>query len=218
MLKSVRVPPQLAPPFQRAERFVEELFADVRRRPEQGTIHVGEDRYVLLRAESFYVSWHTALESCYGEESARELIYETARAIGQADCEAFSARLGVTDGVERLASGPIHFAHAGWALVDVCEDSAPAMDQTYYLHYLHPNTFESEVLKKRGTRAEQPSCVFSAGYSSGWCSHAFEIEVHARELRCVASGDDRCEFVMAPIHRLEEHAARVRAAWSRDRA
>ena len=52
MLKSVRVPPHFEPPFARAETFVQRLFDDFRRQPEQGMLHVGGDRYVLMRAES----------------------------------------------------------------------------------------------------------------------------------------------------------------------
>jgi hypothetical protein len=36
MLKSVRVPKAFEPPFERAERFVEKLFSDLQRRPEEG--------------------------------------------------------------------------------------------------------------------------------------------------------------------------------------
>ena len=52
MLKAVRVPPPFEPPFARAEEFVEKLFANIERRPERGTIHIGGERYVLVRAES----------------------------------------------------------------------------------------------------------------------------------------------------------------------
>jgi hypothetical protein len=83
------------------------------------------------------------------------------------------------------------------------------MDETYFLHYHHPNTFESEVLRDRNKTTDQCACLFSAGYSAGWCSEAFQVEVHAREIRCLAKGDDTCEFVMAPADRLAAHAQRV---------
>ena len=53
------------------------------------------------------------------------------------------------------------------------------------------------------------ACLFSAGYSAGWCSEAFQLEVHGREIRCVAKGDAQCEFVMAPMHKLDEHSERL---------
>ena len=141
MLKAVRVPPSFEPPFARAEAFVEKLFSQVERRPEQGTIHVGGERYVFVRAESLYLTWFEALADSFGEEAAREFVYNTAREIGRSDSASFSRRLNLTEGLDRLASGPVHFAHAGWALVDILEDSRPTTDDEYFLHYYQPNTF-----------------------------------------------------------------------------
>lgn len=213
MLKSVRVPPHFEPPFARAEAFVEKLFADFQRRPERGTIHVSGERYVMVRAESLYLTWFEALAETFGEEAAGEFIYNTAREIGRSDSAAFSKRLGLTDGLDRLSSGPVHFAHAGWAFVDILEDSRPAPDDTYYLHYYHPNTFESEVVRARGKTLTRCGCLFSAGYSAGWCSDAFRVDVHGREIRCVGKGDPSCEFIMAPASKLDEHEQRVRETW-----
>lgn len=211
MLKSVRVPPHFEPPFAAAEVYVEKLFADFVRRPSEGTLHVGGERYVLVRAESLYASFFTALAETFGEEVARGFIYNSAREIGRSDSRTFSERLKVENGIERLAAGPVHFAHAGWALVDILSDSAPAMDDSYFLHYYHPNTFESEVLRDQGRRLYACGCLFSAGYSAGWCSEAFRVEVHGREIRCLSRGDAACEFIMAPSEHLDRHEARMLA-------
>jgi predicted hydrocarbon binding protein len=39
----------------------------------------------------------------------------------------------------------------------------------------------------------------------GWCSAAFGIQVHGREIRCLARGDKTCEFIMAPSDKLDGH-------------
>lgn len=209
MLKSVKVPAPFEGPFAAAEGYVEKLFSDFQRKPENGTIHVGGERYVLVRAESLYLTWFDAMAETFGEEAARDFIYNTAREIGRSDSLSFSEKLGVTDGVERLSAGPVHFAHAGWAFVDILDDSRPAKDDSYYLHYYHPNTFESETVKRKGRTLGRPGCLFSAGYSAGWCSAAFEVDVHGREVRCVGAGDASCEFIMAPRSKLGEHETRL---------
>ncbi len=209
MLKSVRVPAQFEPPFAAAETYVEKLFDSVERKPSEGTIRVGGQRYVFMRCESLYLSWFDAMAETFGEETARDFVYNTAREIGRSDAADFAKRLRVESGIERLSAGPVHFAHAGWALVDIAGDSAPAPDASYYLHYHHPNTFESEVLVRREKKAEKPACLFSAGYSAGWCSDAFGVEVHAREVRCIARGESTCEFIMAPSARLDEYELRL---------
>lgn len=214
MLTSVRVPPAFAPAFEFAQALVRRKFAEFAQEPEQGTLHIGDERYVLIRAESFYLGWMTALTEVFGAVAAKSFVYNTAREIGRTDCHSFAEGLGLTDGIARLASGPVHFAYAGWAFVEIYEDSVPATGDDYFLHYSHPNTFETEVRRARGMTSTECVCLFSAGYSAGWCSAAFGIEVHAREIRCLARGDTRCEFVMAPKDRLDDHAIRILAAAS----
>jgi predicted hydrocarbon binding protein len=63
-----------------------------------------------------------------------------------------------------------------------------------------------EIYKKKGVKPEKPVCFFSAGYSAGWCSEAYSISVHSREMTCTARGDERCEFIMAPSKKLDEYA------------
>ena len=118
-LKAAKVPEAFLPPFEAAEPYVEGLFNQLVRTPEQGTVRVGEERYVLLRCESLYLAWFEAMADAFGEDPARQFIYNTAREIGRNDSRSFAERTGVPVGVPRLAAGPLHFAHAGWAFVDI---------------------------------------------------------------------------------------------------
>jgi hypothetical protein len=206
MVNTVKVPAPFEPLFEQADRYVSDLFKEFRHEPSKGAIHLGEQRYVLMRAESVFLALFDHLTQAFGEDQAHEFIYNMARIIGRSDSEAFARDRNVTDPTARLSAGPVHFAYTGWAFVDIFPTSRPSPDGNYFLHYQHPNTFESEVWKRRGKTADKPVCVFSAGYSAGWCSVAYGIEVHAREISCVAHGDDRCEFIMAPYERLDEYA------------
>jgi hypothetical protein len=208
MPTSARVPARLESTFQLAEALVRRQFDDLNRRPEAGTIHVGGERYVMLRADSMYWGWYTAMSQTFGEQMAAEFIYGTAREMGTHDCREFSARLSLSDPAARLASGPVHFSYAGWGFVEIFDDSEPTTDENYYLHFSHPNSFETEVLRRKNVSVNRCACFFSAGYSAGWCSEAFGLEVHTRELSCLGRGESRCEFIMAPAHKLDEHAQR----------
>ena len=192
-----------------AEKYVAGLFEGFVRQPEEGVIRVGTERYVLMRCESLYATWFDALAESFGEDAARDFIYNTAREIGRSDAAEFAERLGLTNPVERLSTGPVHFSHAGWAFVDILADSVPAPDDSYFIHYRHPNTFEAEVLLKRGRTVQACACHFSAGYSAGWCSDAFQLELHGREIQCVARGDAHCEFIMAVTDKLDAHQKRL---------
>jgi son of sevenless-like protein len=206
MVDTVKVPKQWKAVFETADKYVGELFQEFVREPERGMIHVGGERYILVRGESLFVALFEQLESVLGEAPAQEFLYNMARLIGKSDSQAFSENRGVTTPIEKLSTGPVLFAYSGWAFVDIYPSSSPSQDENYFLHYQHPNTFESEIYRKRGIAKDRPVCFFSAGYSAGWCSEAYSVPVHAREMTCTACGAERCEFIMAPSKRLDEYA------------
>lgn len=208
MNRTVKVPAAFSGPFAVAEGQVGAFFDRLTRAPEEGCVRIDGERYVLMRCASLYVAWFDALEDSFGAETARAFIYNTARELGRSDATAFATRLSLEDPVAKLSAGPVHFAHAGWARVELHDDCVAEQGPGYFLHYNHPNTFEAEVLQQQRRTPEAPACVFSAGYSAGWCTAAFETEVQAREIRCRARGDEHCEFVMAPAEQLERHCKR----------
>jgi len=209
MLKTVKVPEPFQPLFEKADGYVSKLFKEFNHQPEMGTLHIGSERYILMRGASLFSALFDQLEGAFGAEQAQEFIYNIARVIGKADCKSFSENRDVTDPTEKLSTGPVHFAYSGWAFVDIFDTSKPSPDENYFLHYQHPNTFEAEVYKQKGITADKPICFFSAGYSAGWCSEAYGLEVHAREIKCTAHGDDKCEFIMAPFDKLDDHSKKL---------
>ena len=85
MLKCAKVPEPFVPVFEKAEEYVSKRFSDMRREPGNGRLLVSDERYVLLRCESFYLSWFRALSESFGDGLARDFIYNTAREIGRSD-------------------------------------------------------------------------------------------------------------------------------------
>lgn len=210
MPKSVTVPETIEEAFAAAQGYVERRFANFVRRPEEGVIRVDGERFVLVRCESLYLGLFDGLASRMGDDGAFEFIYAMAHSIGRSDCEELTARRGAQSDLERIACGPPFFAFNGWAAVELLPDTTITPDDECFLHYRHPNTFESEVLAKRADiEVKAPACLFSAGYSAGWVSYALRKSMHARELQCVACGAENCEFVMAPEDQLERHVKRL---------
>jgi PAS domain S-box-containing protein len=212
MLKTVRVPEKFAPLFERAQSYVARYFADQKSAPERGTIEVGGQRYVLVRAATMAVEFYDTVRSFYGEEEearwvAHALLFDFAHAMGLGDARQFAERMEVTDPIARLSAGPVHFAHSGWAFVDISPESRPTPDDDYYLLYDHPYSFESDSWLGVRRNSERPVCVMNAGYSSGWCESSFGVPLIAVEILCRAKGDDTCRFIMAPPSRIEGHIA-----------
>ena len=224
-LKTVRVPGTMEAPFLEAERHVSRYFRDRKDDPEHGTIEIFGERYILVRAASLSVDFHELVERIYGaerrdeaDEFARSILFDLAHAIGKSDARGFHAKMGLVDPIAKLSAGPIHFAHAGWAFVDILPESRPSPDAEFFLIYDHPYSFESDAWVRAGTKRELPACTMSAGYSSGWCEESFGVTLVASEVLCRAKGDPVCRFLMAHPDRIASQVERYLAHSTAPRA
>lgn len=211
----VRCPEPFEPLFAAAEDAMAQFFGDLQRRPEKGEITISDVRYVLVRAASMSIQFRNELSSIYGLRAANQIIYNFGRACGIQDARMFHERLGLDDPHMKLAAGPVHFAHVGWAFVDIFPESAPSTDENYFLIYDHPFSFEANSYCEEGIISEEPVCFMNAGYSSGWCEISYGVELAAREITCRAKGDDQCIFIMCPPKKLMEYTREYSAKYAR---
>ena len=204
-VQTVTVPPEMEPLFSKAEEYVGSFFDDINWDPTKGTITISGNRYLLISAESFRDITRTLSEQLeIPEEKANRLYHKLAKLIGQSDARRFHYTMNVQDPVAKLSAGPVHFAYTGNAYVSLLP-SNPTSDENYLLRYDHPQSFEADVwIRKYGANSKLPVCHWNAGYSSGWCSESFGLDLEAREIHCRAKGDKTCRFVMAPIEKIDQ--------------
>ncbi|HSN28443.1 MAG TPA: XylR N-terminal domain-containing protein, partial [Kofleriaceae bacterium] len=152
VLRTVRVPQEMSALFEAAEQVVSRYFAERANTPERGTIEVHGERYVLVRAAALSVEFFGLVRTLYGEshaqeadEFARNILFDLSHAIGKSDARSFHAKMGLSEPIARLSAGPVHFAHTGWALVEISPESRPAPDESFYLLYDHPYSFEASA-------------------------------------------------------------------------
>ncbi len=214
-LHTVRVPESMRSTFERAQEYVARYFQNRTREPDKGFIEISGERYILVRAASMSREFFDLVTSLYhdrGEKEARAVtlgfLFDIAHSIGKADARRFFSRMKVSDPIERLSAGPVHFSYTGWAFVEILPESRPSPDEDYYLIYDHPFSFEAHTWLEGEKPADFPVCAMNAGYSSGWCEESFGIPLVAAEIECRAKGDDHCRFIMAPPSRIKEHIER----------
>ncbi len=219
-LKTVRVPEAIAAPFAAVEDLVSRFFRERSDDPQHGTIEIFGERYLLVRAASLSVEFFALVADLYGpgrereaDEFSRNILFDLAHALGKSDARNFHAKMGLADPIARLSAGPIHFAHAGWAFVDIDARSHPAPGRDYYLLYDHPYSFEADAWLRAGKKRDFAACLMNAGYSSGWCEESFGVELVATEVTCRAKGDPQCRFIMAHPEDVEQ---RVREYFARE--
>ncbi len=210
--ETVRVPESMQPLFDEAQKTVASYFASFQTDPTRATIKINDQRYVLMRASSLSVDFLKTVKNLYadyGEDEAlaigRSFLFDIAHVLGIEDAKKFHETMGVTDPIARLSTGPVHFAYAGWAFVDIFDESTPSPDENFFIKYGHPFSFEADAFLEAGEVSNCPVCIMNAGYSSGWCEQSFGIDLTAVEITCKAAGDEQCTFIMAPPHRIEKY-------------
>ena len=119
-----------------------------------------------MRAASLCVEFFALVERIYGPERhaeanefARSILFDLAHAVGKSDARNFHTKMGLVDPIAKLSAGPIHFAHAGWAFVDIFAESKPSPDDAFCLVYDHPYSFESDAWVRAGTKRETAACT-----------------------------------------------------------
>ena len=139
---TVSTPEQFRPPFAAAEGVVNEYFKDFSTKPEEGTITINGQRYVLMRASALSYEFLKNISALYGDRGEKEafkigrnMLFDFAHVIGKEDALKFHQTMNVADPIGKLSAGPVHFAYTGWAFVDILPESNPSPDDNYYLKY-----------------------------------------------------------------------------------
>jgi len=215
---AVKVPLGMQQLFDDAQEIVRTYFSSFQTDPSQASVKVQDQRYLLIRASSLSVDFFKIIRNLYadkGEKEAFEIastfLFDIAHAIGMEDAKAFHKKMEVTDPVAKLSAGPIHFAYTGWAFVDIDPSSNPTPDDSFFMKYKHPYSFEAQAWQEAGQEAINPVCIMNSGYSSGWCEESFGIALTAVELSCKACGDEHCSFIMAPPAKIQEYLEKAKA-------
>lgn len=210
--ETVRVPEAFRSIFDQAQQTVGAYFKNIQLDPSHGSIEISGQRYLLVRASALSYEFLHSIRKLYADRGDKEAIsigrnflFDIAHLIGMEDARAFHTSMNLTDPIEKLSAGPVHFAYTGWAFVDMLPESRPTNDEDYYIKYHHPFSFEADSWIREGQRSEIPVCIMNAGYSSGWCEASFGMPLTAVEISCKARGDEQCTFIMAPPHRIQQY-------------
>lgn len=211
-LRTVLVPKEIEDIFNVAEKNVGKYHKSFKIDPEKASIEISGQRYVLIRASALSIEFLEGIMKYYrnrGETKAmaigKNILFDLSHLIGVEDAKNFSKLMGLSNPIEMLSAGPVHFAYTGWAQVKILEGSNPSPDENFLLRYTHPFSFEADSWIKAGKKSKQAVCVMNSGYSSGWCSHSFGLNLTSIEITCKAKGDDECTFIMAPPDKIQKY-------------
>ncbi|HXU26820.1 MAG TPA: histidine kinase dimerization/phosphoacceptor domain -containing protein [Bacteroidia bacterium] len=209
---TVKVPKPIQPAFNKAEKLVGDYFSSLKFNPSEGRIEIDNERYILVRASALSHEFLNSIKHLYkdrGDEQAlsigKNILFDLSHVLGLEDARSFHKKMKLKDPISKLSAGPVHFAYAGWASVDILPESHPTPDEDFFITYHHPYSFEADSWIKSGKKSETPVCIMNAGYSSGWTEASFDMPLTAVEISCRAKGDKHCTFIMAPPHKIDSY-------------
>ena len=141
--KTVKVPEDIEPIFDKASVVVKKYFQNFTADPSLSKIEVNGQRYVLMRAESLANDFLNNIIKLYSDRPmpeaisiGRNLLFDFAHLIGIEDGKNFHKKMKLKDPLSKLSAGPIHFAYTGWSFVDILPESQPSPDENFYLSNL----------------------------------------------------------------------------------
>jgi PAS domain S-box-containing protein len=209
--KTVNAPEVFQPIFEKAQQTVKEYFTNLNFNPSKGSIEINDERYILVRAAALSNEFFENIQELYKEKTKKEsfniasnFLFDIGHLIGKQDAKKFHQKMDLKDPIEKLSAGPVHFAHSGWAFVDILPESNPSPNENFFLKYHHPYSFEANSWIQSGKKSDEAVCVMNAAYSSGWCEESYGIPLTAVEISCRAKGDEHCTFIMAPPNKIDQ--------------
>lgn len=131
-----------------------------------------------------------------GAELAPTVMHRLGRLIGREHARAFFADrdVGTAEMHQRVLTGPLHFAWAGYGDVNLLLWE-PHPDEDFMVLWESRNSFSAQEAINAGLRKR--ACNLQAGYAAGWCTEATNLPIEVVELACRAETRSTCRFVMA---------------------
>lgn len=139
---------------------------------------------VIISIETF-VNFQKNAERILGCDGAAVLLYETGKKSGEKWINRFSKEWGLNDGrfIEAVQN---FYAELGWGKFDISENNGKELIITV----------ENSFIARGYGKSDAAVCHFLRGYNAGLAEVLKNQNLEACETRCVAKGDDCCEFVM----------------------
>ncbi len=202
--ETVRLPRETVDIIVSIEKELKAFFKKIKVYPDRGRIEIDGIRYMWANAEALGVSFREILEDQFGTRGTDAIVYSFGKSLGKTEAIRFNEKLNLRDPLKKLLAGPIYFSYSGWALVYPLLLHTIEFNENYIATYRHPNSFEAEVFLKHGKETQRPICFINAGYSAGWCSESIGVPLEARELTCIARGDEHCTFLMTHKDKIDQ--------------
>ena len=165
--------------------------------PEHGLLKLGNSRVFICGAEAIG-SLYTELINVGDMMGAQVVMRRFGEATGHERARLVHEHFQPADKMEWLAMGPTMHAWEGVGLPSLASLDYDPEAKKFRLVVHFKDSYLAEQYQRVLGKANEPVCWQLAGYIAGYCSEVFDMNLLCRETKCVAKGDDHCEFETKP--------------------
>ncbi len=184
--------------------------------PDEGKLKIGNERVLLFSQHAF----HTLRNLMYdqlGDRMARSIMAKFGYQNGAGDYRTLTNLFHFEDENERLAAGPIMHSWSGIVKVEPILMEMDRKSGHFHFKGIWKNSYEADIHIKQFGFSDKPVCHTLCGYGSGWCSEFFGIPLLEIETKCMACGDEHCEWEIKPFHAWGDEAKEWKEGLSTNR-
>ncbi|QOL48487.1 sigma-54-dependent Fis family transcriptional regulator [Massilia litorea] len=183
----------------------EDLLAQIRFDPDQGTIWLSEQR-VMLNHAGVWGALRDELVETMGMQRARALLMRYGYQTGLRDAE-LARKLRPDLPVEQaFMVGPQLHSIRGLVHVTPLELEFDLAKGSYFGRFEWRNSFEAQVYLQHHDTSKEPVCWSQLGYASGYTTYFMGRSIIYKEVACAGCGSTHCEIVGKPAEEWEDHA------------
>lgn len=165
--------------------------------PEKGLLTLGDERLLLFSQKAVSLL-RSLLFTQLGPDMSRMLLAQFGYQHGAGDYKLLTEMFTWDTDEQRLEAGPLMHAWSGIVHVEPVHFEMDRSSGHFHFRGYWHHSYEAEIYKKSFGTSQHPVCHTLAGYGSGWCSAFFGQPLLEIERKCVACGDEFCEWEIRP--------------------
>jgi DNA-binding NtrC family response regulator len=183
----------------------EDLLAQIRFDPDQGTIWLSEQR-VMLNHAGVWGALRDELVESMGMQRARALLMRYGYQTGLRDAELARKLRPDLPAEQAFMVGPQLHGIRGLVHVTPLELEFDLARGTYFGRFAWRNSFEAQVYLQHHDISNEPVCWSQLGYASGYTTYFIGRPIIYKEVACAGCGSAHCEIVGKPAEEWEDRA------------
>jgi len=183
----------------------DDLLAQIRFDPKQGTIWLHEQRVMLNQAAAWGLLRDELVDSI-GLQRARGLLMRFGYQSGLRDAELARKLRPDLPPEEAFMVGPQLHGIRGLVHVTPLELRFDLAEGSFFGRFAWRNSFEAEVYLQHHDLASAPVCWSQLGYASGYTTYFMGRPIIYKEMACAGCGDAHCEIIGKRADEWDDHA------------